>query len=62
MIQSRIVSEKKTQTGVHYYPVEIHGYKLGAVIARRAAVEYDEFLCNKDYGFYGHFYGSFFPK
>ena len=51
MIQSRMVREKKTQTGVHYYPVEIHGYKLGAVIARAAAVEYDEFLCNKDYGF-----------
>ena len=54
MIQSRIVREKKTQTGLHYYPIEIHGYKLGAVIARKVAVEYDEFLCNKDYGFNGH--------
>ena len=48
LIDSRIVREEQTKTGIRYYPIEIHGHKLGGNIAWKAAVEYDEFITNKD--------------
>lgn len=50
MIEARIVREDKTQTGLCYYPIEIQGFKLGANIARKTAIEYDEFVTNKENG------------
>ena len=50
LIDLRIVREEQTKTGLQYYPIEIHGYRLGANIARKAAIEYDEFLTDKENG------------
>ena len=50
MIDARIVGEDQTQIGLRYYPIEIQGFKLGANIARKAAIEYDEFVTNKEVG------------
>ena len=51
LIDLRIVREEQTKTGLQYYPIEIHGFRLGANIARKAAVEYDEFFTYKENGF-----------
>ena len=50
MIDARIVREDQTQTGLCFYPIEIQGFKLGANIARKTAIEYDEFVTNKELG------------